>query len=133
MATLNGHAINWAKDLYHKIRDKLIKLHQKHLKHVVKMVRTTIGPHLTLLIMVAGAMDLQHEIKAGFHMAKTFSTNQPKRRRCVEELPPPPTLHSAVRVMQPKITDFKQGSAASTPLSQSSGIPNSIVIEIEEQ
>lgn len=119
LATLNGHTIDWTEEFYQEFRDEVLKLHHKHSQTVVKMVRTTIGPHLTLLIKAAGAMDLRHEIEAGFHVVKTFGTNLPKRRRHTEIPMPPSCLQSKFQVVHPRTTGPAQDQPSTTLQTQS--------------
>lgn len=133
LAALNGQAVDWLEEFYQELREEVLKLHHKHSQNMVKVVRTTIGPHLTLMIKAAGAMNLQHEIEARFHMAKPFCTSepsiQPKKRRYTKKPMPPPTLHSRIRVVQPKV-DQKRASTSAPE--QALETPRSVVVETEE-
>jgi hypothetical protein len=97
----------------------------------VKVERTTIGPHLTLMIKAAGAMDLPQEIEAGFHTAKPFSTTepkeQPKKRRFTTAPIPPPTLHTTVRVVKQDQSRKTEPSTSEPPAA--SETPSSVVLE----
>ena len=102
---------------------------------MVKVVRTTIGPHLTLMIKAARVMDLQQEIEAGFRLAKPFFTpplnNQPKKRKYTLKTPiPQPTMHKVVRVVKPS-PDPPKGPSTSAP-PHVSETPRSVVVETEE-
>lgn len=105
LGALNGQAVDWPEEFNQKLHEEIIKLHRKHSQSMVKVARTTVGLQLTLLIKAAGAMNLHHKVEVGFRMAKTFSTTQPKRRKCTETPPPSPTLQNTVRVVRPKSTD----------------------------
>jgi hypothetical protein len=134
LAAVNGQAVDWPEEFYHGLKAELIKLHKKHAQTPVKVERTTIGPHLTLMIKAAGAMDLPHEIEAGFHTAKPFSTtepkDQPKKRRFTTVPVPPPTLHTTVRVVKPDQNQQKEASTSAPPTA--SETPRSVVLETEE-
>ena len=75
LAALNGHTIDWVEEFHQELCEEIVKLHQRHSQTTVRVERTTIGPHLTLILKAAGVMDLRHEIKEGFHVAKPFSDN----------------------------------------------------------
>ena len=134
LAALNGQAVDWPEEFYHSLREEFVKLHKKHSQNPVKAERTTIGPHLTLMIKAAGVMNLPQEIEAGFHTAKPFTTaepkNPPKKKRFTTAPLPPPTLHNTVRVVQPSQEQTKGASTSAPP--QVSETPRSIVIETEE-
>ena len=53
LAALNGHQVDWPEEFYQRLHEEVTKLHYKHLKFLVKAVRTNIGPHITLLIKEA--------------------------------------------------------------------------------
>ena len=126
LTALNGNLVDWPEEFYQGLHEELMKLHQKHLKNSVKAVRTNIGPHLTLLIKEAGAMNLRHEAEAGFRVAKTFPTTQSTKRQ-TSETPPSPPLHSTVRIVRLKPTQQSKSRAHASAVTQPS-----VVIEREE-
>ena len=119
LAALNGHAVDWPKELYHELQEELLKLHKKHGQNLVKVERTTIGPHITLLIKAAGAMDLPHEIEAGFHAIQPFTIaetkNPPKKPRYAKAPTVLPNLQSTVRVVKLGLERQKDPSTSATP------------------
>lgn len=134
MEALNGQAVDWPAEFYEEFMEEIIKLHRKHSQTMVRVTRTTIGPHLTLLIKAAGVMNVPQEIEAGFRKAKPSAppepTTQPKKGKYTKAPPPPPTLHSTVRVAQPGPDKAKDPSTCATP--PVSETPRSMVIETEE-
>lgn len=134
LASLNGQAVDWYEEFYHELREELVKHHKKHSQNPVKVERTIISPHITLMIKAAGAMNLPQEIEACFYVVKPFTTTkpkiQPKKRRYTKAPMPPPTLHSTVRVVQP-YQDRHKGPSTSAPPTVSE-TPRSVVVEIEE-
>lgn len=133
LAALNDQAVDWPEEFYLELREEVIKLHHKHSQTIVKVIRTTLGPHLTLMIKAAGAMNLQHEVEACFRMAKPFCTPnpniQPKRRRHTKPTIPPPTLHTTVRVVQPEADQKGASTSAPPPTSET---PCFLVLKTEE-
>ena len=127
LAALNGSTIDWVEEFHQELRDEIVKLHQKHSQGSVKVERTAIGPHLTLILKAAGVMNLRHEAEAGFHVVKTFSTNQPKKRRCTVAPRPSPTLHNTVKVVK---TNLQEGTSTTPP--QSVTTTHTVVLETEE-
>lgn len=117
LAALNGHNIDWAGEFYQEFRDEIIKLHQKHTQTTVKVVRTTIGPHLTLILKAAGVMNIRNEVEAGFYKDKIDHDDQPKRKRCTNA-PVPPTplqnLHSKFKVVRPRVANSQQAAPTSS-------------------
>ena len=99
---LNGQAVDWPEEFYQGFHDEVVKLHRKSLR-AVKVVRTTIGPHITLILKAAGVLNLRQEVEAGFYKDKEDHDELGKRRRCTDApVPPPaeeettPTPHSTV-------------------------------------
>ena len=134
LAALNGQPVDWPEEFYHEFRRELVKLHKKHTQNSVKVERTAIGPHITLMIKAAGIMNLPQEIEAGFHTAKSFTASEsnphPKKRKYTKAPLPPPALHSTVRVMQSGPDRQKDPSTSAPP--SVSDTPRSVVIELDE-
>ena len=131
VAALNGHTIDWAEEFYQEFYDEIVKLHRKHAQTHVKVQRTTIGPHLTLILKGAGMMNIGEEAEAGFYKDKTDDEDHPKRTRCTNTLVPPVSpqnLQSKVRVVKPRGVTFQR--AAPTPSTQDAS--TSTIFEAEE-
>ena len=131
VAVLNGHTIDWAEEFYQKFHDKIIKLHRKHAQTTVKVQRTTIGPHLTLILKAVGVMDIWEGTEASFYKVKITDEDCPKRSRCTNTpvLPvPPQNLQSNVRVVKPRVVTFQR--AAPTPSTEDAS--TSTIFEAEE-
>ena len=146
LAALNGNTIDWVEEFHQELQDEIVKLHQKHTQNPVKVERTAIGPHLTLILKAAGVMNLRHEAEAGFHTIPSTSDYKPHKKRCTDKVmptkdphegssapPKPPTLQRTVRVVQNKVIDLEQEpSDSKTSPQKSTEIPKSTVIETEE-
>lgn len=131
LAALNGHAIDWAQEFYQEFHDEIVKLHRKHLRTTIKVERTTIGPHLTLILKAARVMNIREETEAGFYKDRTDDDDHPKRRKCTDApLPskPPPSLHSKFRVVQPRVVQFQE----TAPNLSTKDASTSTIFETEE-
>ena len=146
LAALNGNTIDWVEEFHQELRDEIVKLHKKHTQNQVKVERTAIGPHLTLILKAAGAMNLRHEAEAGFRTVSPSSAYKPPKKRCTDkatptkdpqerssaEPPKPPTPHTTVRVVPNTVIDLEQEPSDSKTSPQSTEVPKSTVIETEE-
>ena len=146
LTALNGNTIDWVEEFHQELQDEIVKLHQKHTQDQVKVERTAIGPHLTLILKAAGVMNLRHEAEARFHTVSPFSAYKPLKKRCTNKHTPskdpqegssaappkPPTLQATVRVVQNKVIDLEEEPSDSKTPSQSTEKPQSVVIETEE-
>lgn len=133
LAALNGNTIDWVAELHQELHDEIVKLHQKHSQTHVKVERTAIGPHLTLILKAAGVMNVRHEAEAGFHTLNSTSTFKPHKKRCSEATAHPPTPQSTVKVVRTNVIDLDPAPAQSTPPPQSSEVPQSVVLDTEER
>ena len=132
MAALNGNTIDWVEEFHQELQDEIVKLHQKHTQNPVKVERTAIGPHLTLILKAAGVMNLRHAAEAGFHTPSPSSASKPHKKRCKDAPKPPSNSKSTVRVVPAKVIDLEQESSEPAPPPQSSEVPQSTVYETEE-
>lgn len=50
LAALNGQRVDWPLEFFEGLKAELITLHQRQHEDNIKITKTAIGPHLTLLI-----------------------------------------------------------------------------------
>lgn len=85
VAALNGEAVNWPQEFYHEITEKMAALHAKHHATKVKVGKTSIGPHMTLIVKAAGTFDIREEFKASYGTLKALTIMEqiapPKRTK----------------------------------------------------
>lgn len=120
LAALNGNTIDWVEEFHQELQDEIVKLHQKHTQNPVKVERTAIGPHLTLILKAAGVMNLRHEAEAGFHMVSPSTAYKLHKKRCTDAPIPSPNPQSTVRVVPTKVIDLEQESSVPALPPQSS-------------
>lgn len=134
LAALNGQPVDWPEEFYQEFRGEVVKLHKKHAQNSVKVERTAIGPHITLMLKAAGVLNVPQVIEAGFHAAKSFTPSEgnpnPKKRKYTKAPPPSPPLHSTVKVMQS--SPSRQNDPSFSTLPSTSETPRSVVVELDE-
>ena len=85
LAALNGQPMDWPQEFYHEISEELLALHAKHRATRVKVGKTSIGPHVTLILKAAGVLDIREEFEAGYRTPKALTiaeqVPQPKRKK----------------------------------------------------
>ena len=106
LAALNGQEVDWPLEFYEEFKGELITLHRRQHQDKTKVIKTAIGPHLTLLIKEALLMGKREEKDAGFGtivgLTMTERIPPPRKRRMGEE-PGVGKLEKVVRV-NPKTT-----------------------------
>ena len=88
VAALNGHEADWPQEFYHEITEELTSLHNKHLAAKVKVEKTSIGPHLTLILKAGGFLNIREELEAGYRSEKALTLEEqlpnPKKTKTKE-------------------------------------------------
>ena len=101
LAALNGQEVDWPLEFYEEFKGELITLHRRQHQDKTKVIKTAIGPHLTLLIKEALLMGKREEKEAGFGtivgLTMTERIPPPRKRRLAEE-PAGGKLEKVVRV-----------------------------------
>ena len=85
VAALNGKAVDWPQQLYRELAGELSNLHTKQCTNRVKLSKTTIGPHVTLILRAEKVLDIREEFEAGFRTPKALTITEqvplPKRKK----------------------------------------------------
>ena len=116
LAALNGQPMDWPQEFYYEISEELLALHAKHRATRVKVGKTSIGPHVTLILKAAGALDIREELEAGYRTSKALTIAEqvphPKRQKSQVvkgpgsqlkiRVPPPPSLEIADEIKSTK-------------------------------
>ena len=88
VAALNGQESDWPQEFYHEITEELTTLHSKHLAKKVKVEKTSIGPHLTLILKAGGVLNIREELEAGYRSEKALTLEEqrptPKKSKTLE-------------------------------------------------
>ena len=108
VAALNGKAVDWPQQFYRELTGELSTLHTKHGASHVKLSKTTIGPHITLILRAAKVLDIREEFEAGYRTPKALTITEqaplPTRKKAKAQkgagtqpnarVPTPPNLGS---------------------------------------
>ena len=101
LAALNGQEVDWPLEFYEEFKAELITLHRRQHQDKSKVIKTAIGPHLTLLLKEALLLGKQEEKAAGFGtivgLTMTERVPPPRKRRMTDE-PAVGKLEKVVRV-----------------------------------
>lgn len=96
---LNGQEVDWPEEFFPEFTREISNLHRKHSAPKVKVEKTSIGPHITLILKAAGVLNIREELEAGYRSRKALT---------LEEQIPHPKLKKArgATERQPSSTDF---------------------------
>ena len=75
VSALNGHEVDWPQDFYHEISKEILALHNKHLAAKVKVEKTSIGPHLILILKAKGILNIE-ELEAGYKTVRALTLEE---------------------------------------------------------
>jgi hypothetical protein len=73
VAALNGKVVDWPQEFYREMTEEIIALHVKHRATRLKMGKTSIGPHVTLILKAAGTLDIREEFEAGYRIPRALT------------------------------------------------------------
>ena len=76
VAALNGKAVDWPQQFYRELTREIGNLHTTHCTSRVKLSKTTIGPHVTLILRAERVMDIREEFEAGFRTPKALTITE---------------------------------------------------------
>ena len=100
LAALNGEKVDWPLEFFDELKAEVITLHRHQQEDKAKVVRTAIGPHLTLIIDEANFLGSQERKLAGFGTPAglTMTERAPPRKRKLGETSGSGKLDRVVRV-----------------------------------
>ena len=105
VAALNGQEADWPQEFYHEITEELTTLHNKHLAKKVKVEKTSIGPHLTLILKAGGMLNIREELEAGYRSEKALTLEEqrptPKKSKTLDAERLPET-QTTIRLKPPR-------------------------------
>ena len=73
LAALNGQEVDWPLEFYEEFKAELITLHRRQHQDKSKVIKTAIGPHLTLLLKEALLLGKQEERAAFWYHSWTHN------------------------------------------------------------
>jgi hypothetical protein len=85
---INGKAVDWPQEFYYEVTEELLHLHAKHRAARVKVGKTSIGPHVTIILKAAGILNIREEMEAGYRSSKALTVAEqvphPKLKKAKE-------------------------------------------------
>ena len=102
LAALNGKAVDWPSEFHRELTGELIALNAKHHSNRVKVGKTSVGPHVTIILKAAGILSIREELEAGYRTSKALTiaeqVPQPKRKKAHAVKRPGPQPKAKERV-----------------------------------
>ena len=121
LAALNGRPMDWPQEFYYEISEELLALHAKHRATRVKAGKTSVGPHVTLILKASGVFDIREEMEAGYKTSKalTIAEQVPHPKRQKSQAVKGPGSQLRIRVPPPPSIEISDDSeTAKTPTAQ---------------
>ena len=88
VSALNGENVDWPQEFYHELTEELTALHDKHSAAKVKVEKTSVGPHITLILRAKGILNTREELEAGYRSEKALTLEEqlpnPKKTKTKE-------------------------------------------------
>lgn len=82
---LNGQTVDWPQEFHREMMAEMVTLHNTNSAPKVKMQKTSIGPHVTLILKATGVLKIREELEAGYRSPKAFTleeqTPHPKMKK----------------------------------------------------
>ena len=76
IAALNGQKVDWPQEFYHELASEILALHKKHSAPKVKVEKTSVGPHVTLILRAGGVLDVREELEAGYRTQRSLTIEE---------------------------------------------------------
>lgn len=127
VAALNGQEADWPQEFYHEITEELTTLHSKHSATRVKVEKTSIGPHLTLILRAGGLLNIREELEAGYRSEKALTLEEQlpnSKKTKTKEAREVPEMQPTIRVTPPR-----EKEVATDPIPQTTTPVYSVTIQ----
>lgn len=101
LAALNGEKVDWPLEFFDELKAEVLTLHRHQQEDKAKVIRTAIGPHLTLIIDEANFLGSQERKTAGFGTAAGLTMTErapPPRKRKLGEASGSGKLDTVIRL-----------------------------------
>jgi hypothetical protein len=101
LAALNGEKVDWPLEFFDELKAEVLNLHTHQLEDKAKVIRTVIGPHLTLIIEEANFLGSQERKIAGFGTSTGLTMTErapPPRKRKLGEASGSGKLDTVIRL-----------------------------------
>ena len=112
IAALNGQKMDWPQEFYHELASEILALHKKHSAPKVKVEKTSVGPHVTLILRAGGVLDVREELKARYRTQKSLTIE--------EQVPHPKTKKAkgAEESLDSQPPELKAAATSQIPVTQ---------------
>ena len=104
LAALNGEKVDWPLQFFDELKAEIITLHRHQRQEKVKVIKTAIGPHLTLIIEEAELLGKQERRAAGFGTPAGLTMTEripPPRKRKLGEDSGTGKLETTIQILPP--------------------------------
>ena len=101
LAALNGEKVDWPLEFFDEFKAEVLTLHQHQEEEKAKVMKTAIGPHLTIIIDEANLLDNQERRVAGYGTPAGLSMTErepPPRKRKLGDPTGKGKLDAVIRV-----------------------------------
>lgn len=82
---LNGKEVDWLRLFYEYLKAELITLKEELYKDKTTILRTLVGPPITMLLASGGFLTVQQEIGAGMLLPSQLEEKAPNKKRKLED------------------------------------------------
>ena len=118
VAALNGKAVDWPQEFHREMTEELVALHAKHHSNHVKVGKTSIGPHVTIILKAAGVLDIREEFEAGYRTPRALTIAEqmphPKRKKA-QAVKTPGSRLKPTGLLSPDLGPAKESLEADPP------------------
>lgn len=137
IAALNGQKVDWPQEFYHEIASEILALHNKHSAPKVKVERTSVGPHVTLILRAAGVLNIREELEAGYRSPQALTLEEqipsPKLKKAKGAKDPQPSTSQDIQPPPPNQIPVTQVYSVTPRTDNPSEAPNiGVILETQE-
>ena len=103
LAAINGQAVDWPQEFFDEFKAEVITLHRNQQEDKAKVIKTAIGPHLTMILEKAKLLDRQERKTAGYGTPAELSMVErepPARKRKLSDQTGKGKMEAVIRVTQ---------------------------------
>ena len=80
LAAINGQKVDWPQEFHNQLTMEILNLHKKHTTPKVKIEKTSIGSHVSIILKEAGNFDIKEEMEARYK-SLTQKQRDPRGKR----------------------------------------------------
>ena len=136
LAAVNGQKVDWPLEFFDEFKAEVITLHRHQKQDKAKVLKTAIGPHLTLIIDEADLLTKEERRVAGFGTPSGFTMIErapPPRKRKLGDPSGTGKLDAVIRVVQRFPHPSKKQSQAAREAEAEEAPPKRQVIQAAEK